>query len=56
VRVVVYRSNVDGDWRFRVVGDNGETVSQSEGYRRRVDAISTAHKIAPEGALVEVTD
>lgn len=54
MKVVVYRPQPGADWRFRVVGDNGEILSQSEGYRRRIDAVSTAHKIAPPGASVEV--
>lgn len=54
MKVVVFRSNKDSSWRFRVVADNGEIVSTSEGYKRRVDAISTAEKIAPEGAELEV--
>jgi uncharacterized protein YegP (UPF0339 family) len=56
VKVVVFRSNTDSQWRFRVVGDNGEVLSQSEGYKRRIDAISTAEKIAPEGADMEVQE
>jgi uncharacterized protein YegP (UPF0339 family) len=56
VKVVVFRSNENGEWRFRVVGDNGEILSQSEGYKRRVDALATAKRVAPDGAEVEVVE
>jgi uncharacterized protein YegP (UPF0339 family) len=29
-------------WYFRVVAENGQTIAQSEGYKRRADAVSTA--------------
>ena len=33
-------------WRFRIIARNGQIVAQSEGYRRRVDALSTARSLA----------
>lgn len=27
-----------GEWRFRILGTNGETVASSEGYTRKEDA------------------
>lgn len=39
--VQFFRDNA-GEWRFRIVARNGEIVAQSEGYRRRVDAVGGA--------------
>lgn len=32
-------------WYFRVRADNGEIIAASEGYKRRVDARSTAQRL-----------
>jgi uncharacterized protein YegP (UPF0339 family) len=32
-------------WYFRIVAGNGEIVAQSEGYSRRLDAVSTANSL-----------
>lgn len=34
-----------GEWRFRLVGPNGEVVASSEGYFNREDAVNTAYKV-----------
>jgi uncharacterized protein YegP (UPF0339 family) len=49
----VYKGR-DDLWYFRIIGDNGEIVAQSEAYRRRKDATDTANKIAASEFIVEV--
>jgi len=36
-RIEVYR-DAAGQWRYRVLAANGETIAASEGYTRRADA------------------
>lgn len=43
-------------WYFRVVARNGETVAQSEGYSRRLDAMDTAHLLKEEIGKATVVD
>lgn len=43
-RVTVFVDTA-GEYRFRVVAANGETVSTSEGYTRRVDAVRGARAL-----------
>lgn len=43
-------------WFFRIVADNGQTVAQSEGYSRRLDALETIKSLRaklPKAELVE---
>jgi uncharacterized protein YegP (UPF0339 family) len=40
--------DTEGQWRFRIEADNGEPIAQSEGYVRRIDALDTAKKLAPD--------
>ena len=35
-------------WYFRIKGENGEIVAQSEGYKNRTDCISTVHLLKRE--------
>ncbi len=37
-----YFEDEAGEWRFRVVGGNGEIVAQGEGYTRKADAVRGA--------------
>ena len=34
-----------GEWRFRLVASNGETVAQSEGYKNKKDCLRTINLI-----------
>lgn len=34
------------EWRFRVKGTNGEIIAQSEGYKRKVDAVNGLQALA----------
>lgn len=43
-------------WYFRIVARNGETVAQSEGYSRRIDAMDTAHHIKESIGKATVVD
>lgn len=43
-------------WYFRIVARNGETVAQSEGYSRRIDAMDIAHKLKDELGSAKVQD
>jgi uncharacterized protein YegP (UPF0339 family) len=48
MRVEIFRRrNLLGKskWYFRVRAANGQTVAQSEGYSRRLDAVATAHSL-----------
>lgn len=43
-------------WYFRVRANNGQIVAQSEGYSRRVDAVSTAWSLKNSISIAEVYD
>lgn len=43
-------------WYFRIVARNGETVAQSEGYSRRIDALDTAHHLKEALGKATVVD
>jgi uncharacterized protein YegP (UPF0339 family) len=43
-------------WYFRIVANNGETVAQSEGYSRRIDAMATIRSIKSCAAAAEIVD
>jgi uncharacterized protein YegP (UPF0339 family) len=43
-------------WFFRIRAMNGQIVAQSEGYSRRLDAVSTAHSIRSGLANAEIKD
>jgi uncharacterized protein YegP (UPF0339 family) len=43
-------------WYFRVRASNGEPIAQSEGYSRRLDAVSTANSMKSSLHLAEVRD
>lgn len=34
------------EWRFRIKSPNGEIVAQSEGYKRKVDAVNGVQALA----------
>lgn len=40
-KIKYFQSELTGDWYFRVVADNGEIVSASEGYKRKEDMFDT---------------
>ena len=39
---------------FRIVGDNGETIAQSEGYTQRHSAVEVLNKYFPKAKVVDV--
>ena len=41
-------------WYFRILGDNGEIIAQSEGYTQRHSAIEVLNKYFPEAHFVEI--
>lgn len=41
---------------FRVRGDNGQTMLQSEGYSRRIDMLSTVHSLRNGLHTAEMVD
>lgn len=46
--------DIDGEWRWRLVADNGEIVAQSEGYSRKEDAergAAAVKRLAPAAEL-----
>lgn len=43
-------------WYFRVIAGNGEVVAQSEGYSRRIDAMSTIRLIRSQLPSAEIVD
>jgi uncharacterized protein YegP (UPF0339 family) len=47
VKAVLFK-DAKGEWRFRIIADNGEQLAASEGYRRRVDAQKTAEQFVDE--------
>lgn len=56
MRFEVFKDNA-GEWRFRLIGNNGETVAQSEGYSRKIDAQATINSIrtgAMKARVIEV--
>jgi uncharacterized protein YegP (UPF0339 family) len=54
-RVELFKASGIQPWRFRLVGANGEIISQSEGYATRWNCKRTARKIAA-GLRVELVD
>jgi uncharacterized protein YegP (UPF0339 family) len=58
MRVVVFRSEKNLDWYFRVLADNNEIVANSEGYERRIDAVNMAKEFgyADEDIVIEDAD
>jgi len=40
---------------FRIVGDNGETIAQSEGYTQRRSAIEVLNKYFPKATVVDLS-
>lgn len=54
-RVFMYRSNTNGDWRWKVVAANGKIIGAStEGYRRRKDMIKNLTTIT--GGVLDPQD
>jgi uncharacterized protein YegP (UPF0339 family) len=47
VKAVLFRDNA-GEYRFRLVAENGEVIAASEGYVRRIDAERAAADLADE--------
>jgi uncharacterized protein YegP (UPF0339 family) len=43
-------------WYFRIRAKNGETVAQSEGYSRKVDAVNTVMLIIREVKNAEIRE
>jgi uncharacterized protein YegP (UPF0339 family) len=39
---------------FRILGDNGEVIAQSEGYTQRHNAIEVLNKYFPKAKVVDV--
>jgi uncharacterized protein YegP (UPF0339 family) len=56
MRVVVFRSDKNEDWYFRVIADNNEIVANSEGYTRRIDAVNMAKEFGYSDDEIEVED
>ena len=56
MRVVVWRSEEDEQWRFKVVANNHEIVATSEGYVRRIDAVEMAQQFGYADDEIEVED
>jgi uncharacterized protein YegP (UPF0339 family) len=44
-----------GEWRWRLVGGNGEVVAQSESYTRAEDAERGAQQVSLLASVAEVT-
>jgi len=52
MKVIVYRDK-SGDWRWKLVAENGEVIADSgEGYRNKNYAIKQAKKINTTAELV----
>jgi uncharacterized protein YegP (UPF0339 family) len=51
LRVPTFRTR----YYFRIVGDNGETIAQSEGYTQRHNAVEVLNKYFPAAKVVEVS-
>jgi len=41
-------------WYFRILGDNGEVIAQSEGYTQRHSAVEVLNRYFPKAKVVEV--
>ena len=39
---------------FRILGDNGEVIAQSEGYTQRHNAVEVLNRYFPKAKVVEV--
>lgn len=44
-----FQSRIDGKWRVRIVGANGEKVMTSEAYSRKNDATRAANRLVAAG-------
>jgi uncharacterized protein YegP (UPF0339 family) len=44
--IELYKSQTDGQYRFRIKSRNGQIVAQSEGYVQRKSALKTAQTLA----------
>lgn len=42
---VLFRSKKNGQWYFRLVAGNGKPIAQSEGYKRRANAVKGAYAV-----------
>lgn len=51
----VYRG-ADGDWRWRLVATNGETVASGEGYRNSSDLLATTGRYLAPHEIVHLPD
>jgi uncharacterized protein YegP (UPF0339 family) len=56
ITVTIFKSKGLHRWRFRVVGANGEKLAQSEGYRRRIDAVHGAALVVGPDVPIDVGD
>lgn len=45
MKIELFKSGKVGDWYFRIVASNGQIVAQSEGYRNRMDCLSTINSL-----------
>lgn len=44
-KVVIFKSDKNGQHYLRLVARNGKTIAQSEGYKRRASCVKTARLI-----------
>jgi len=51
--IELYKSQTDGQWRFRIRSRNGQIVAQSEGYVQRKSALKTAQTLAAAVYTIE---
>ena len=54
-RIEVAKSR-DDQWFYRVVAANGETLSTSETYTRREDAVRAAESVGTDAEIVTVDE
>lgn len=52
--LMVFRSAKSGLWHFRVRSGNNKTISASQPYTRKSDAIRGAHRAYPSAGLLFV--
>lgn len=43
---ILFRSKKNRQWYFRLVAGNGKTVAQSEGYKRKANAVKGIYAVS----------
>ena len=51
--VEVFKSELSGEWYFRLIGRNGEKLAASEGHKNRIDVLDVVNRYFTKGWTVK---